>query len=67
MEKLTKGKGMPQMLLLDFEDDQTLSEKSFLLTCHDESAVIRTIIARAFNDAMQTLCPDRVNLTTHFC
>jgi hypothetical protein len=42
------------------KNDQTLSEKSFLLSCKEMSAVNHTTIAPVFNEAMQTLQPDGV-------
>jgi hypothetical protein len=42
------------------KNDQTLSEKSFLLLRKEMSAVNHTTIARVFNEAMQTLWPDGV-------
>jgi hypothetical protein len=44
------------------ENGQTLSEKSFLLSRTEMSAVNHTTIARFFNEAMQTLWPDGVKL-----
>jgi hypothetical protein len=38
--------------------DQTLSEKSFLLSCKEMSGVNHTKIARVSNEAMQTLWSD---------
>jgi hypothetical protein len=42
------------------KNDQTLSEKSFLLSCKEMSAVNLTTIAPVFNEAMQTLWPHGV-------
>jgi hypothetical protein len=41
-------------------NDQTLSEKSFLLPCKEMSAVNHTTIASVFNEAMQARWPDGV-------
>lgn len=54
------------MLLLGIEDDQTLSEKIFLLAYHYMSAMNRTTIARDFNGAMQALWPDGVKSNNAF-
>jgi hypothetical protein len=42
------------------KNDQTPSEKSFLLTCKEMSAVNHTTMARVFNEATQSLWPDGV-------
>jgi hypothetical protein len=42
------------------KNDQTLSKKSFLLSCKKMSAVNHTTIARVFNEATQNLLPDGV-------
>jgi hypothetical protein len=42
------------------KNGQTLSEKSFILSCKEMSAVNHTKIARVFNEAMQTLWPHGV-------
>jgi hypothetical protein len=39
------------------KNDETLSEKYFLLSCQETSAVNHTMTARVFNEAIQTLWP----------
>jgi hypothetical protein len=48
------------MFYFRFDHHQTLSEKSFLLSCQQIHAVNNTAAAHAFNEAMQTLWPDGV-------
>jgi hypothetical protein len=44
------------------KNDQTLSQKSFHLSCKEMSAVNHTTLTRVFNEAMQTVWPDGVKL-----
>jgi hypothetical protein len=55
-----QAEGRLQILELGFRtNDQTLSEKSLLLSCKEMSAVNHRT-ARTFSDATQTVWPDRV-------
>jgi hypothetical protein len=54
------GRKVANVVIGVLKNDQTLSEKSFLLSCKEMSAVNHTTIACVFNEAMQTLWPDGV-------
>jgi hypothetical protein len=54
------GRKVANVVIGVLKNDQTLSEKSFLLSCKEMSAVYHTTIARVFNEAMQALWPDGV-------
>jgi hypothetical protein len=56
------GRKVANIVIGVLKNDQTLSEKSFLLSCKEMSAVNHTKIARVFNEAMQTLWPHGVKL-----
>jgi hypothetical protein len=54
------GKKVANVVIGVLKNDQTLSEKLFLPSFKEMSAVNHTIIARGFKEAMQTLWPDGV-------
>jgi hypothetical protein len=54
------GRKVANIVIAVLKNDQTLSEKSFLLSCKEMSAVNHAIIARVFNEAMQSLWTDGV-------
>jgi hypothetical protein len=56
------GRKVANVIIGVLKNDQTLSEKSFLLSCMEMPAVNHTTIARVCNEAMQTLWPDGVKL-----
>jgi hypothetical protein len=51
------GRKVANIVIGVLKNDQTLSEKSFLLSCKEMSAVNHITIARVFNEAVQTLWP----------
>jgi hypothetical protein len=55
------GRKVANVVIGVLKNDQTLSEKSFLLSCKEMSAVNHTTIASVFNEATQALWPDGVN------
>jgi hypothetical protein len=54
------GRKVANVVIGVLKNDQTPSEKSFLLFCKEMSAVNHTTAACVFNEAMQTLWPDGV-------
>jgi hypothetical protein len=60
------GRKVANVVIVVLKNHQTLSEKSFLLSCKEMSAVNHITIARIFNEAMQTLWPDDVNFDVLF-
>jgi hypothetical protein len=54
------GRKVANVVTSVLKNDQTLSEKLFLLSGKEMSAVNHTTIARVFSGAMQTLWPDGV-------
>jgi hypothetical protein len=49
------GRKVANAVIAVLKKDEALSEKPFLLSCKEMSAVNHTTIARVFNEAMQTL------------
>jgi hypothetical protein len=54
------GRKVANIVIGVLKNDQTLSDKSFLLSCKEMSAVNHTTIAPVFNEAKQTLWPHGV-------
>jgi hypothetical protein len=49
------GRKVANFVIEVLKNDQTLSERSFLLSCKEMSAVNHTTIAHVFNEAIQTV------------
>jgi hypothetical protein len=61
------GRKVANAVLLVFKSDQTLSERSFLMSCHEISAVNYTTVARVLSEAMWTLTLNGGHFTICCC